>query len=134
MVGGQRLSPDGRWLAYLSDETGRFEVYVRPFPGSGPRAQVSTGGGTEPVWSRDGGALFYRSGPALLRARLTTAPSPAVAARDTLFRGAFLRDPSHANYDVAADGRFLMLQNAADQSETLVVLNWARELRARLAR
>src|SRR4029077_11465276 len=57
--GQPRFSPDGRWLAYLSDETGRNEVYVQPFPGSGHRVRTSTAGGEEPIWSRDGRELFY---------------------------------------------------------------------------
>ena len=54
-----RFSPDGRWVAYQSNETGRAEVYVQPFPGPGPKSQVSVGGGTLPRWPRDGGELFY---------------------------------------------------------------------------
>jgi Tol biopolymer transport system component len=133
LTAAPRVSPDGRWLAYISDETGKAEVYVRAFPGPGPRAQVSSGGGGEPQWSRDGGAVYYRNGRALLAARLTTTPSLAVAGRDTLFTGGYLGDVTHPNYDVAPDGRgFLMLQAAADESETLVVHGWAHELRARL--
>jgi serine/threonine-protein kinase len=56
------FSPDGRWLAYDSDESGTYEVYVRPFPGPGGKWQVSTGGGQDPVWSRNGKELFYWAG------------------------------------------------------------------------
>ena len=66
------ISPDGRWLAYVSNESGRAEVYVRGFPDMAGRYQVSLEGGTEPAWSPRGGELFYRDGPALMAARLET--------------------------------------------------------------
>ena len=70
-----RLSPDGRWLAYTSDEAGRQEVFVQPFPGPGGRLQVSIDGGTEPVWSRDGRELFYINGDKMMVVDITTAPA-----------------------------------------------------------
>jgi Tol biopolymer transport system component len=129
-----RVSPDGRWLAYLSDETGRLETYVRAYPGPGPRVQVSAGGGSEPVWSRDGATLYYRGAArTLVAARLQTGTSVTVADRRTIAVGTFLPEPSHANYDVARDGeRFLVLQPTADEAQTVVVLGWAHELHARL--
>ncbi len=80
-----RLSRDGHWFAYISEETGRPEVYVQPFPGPGGRYQVSSGGGVEPVWSPNGNELFYRAGQALISAKLATVPELAVVRRDTLF-------------------------------------------------
>jgi Tol biopolymer transport system component len=77
---GPEFSPDGRFLAYVSNESGRFEVYVRPFPGPGPRRQVSAGGGTSPVWSKSSGELFYRSGDAMMAAAVIPGLEFAAAA------------------------------------------------------
>ena len=127
-----RLSPDGRWLAYMSNESGRFETYVRPFPGSGARVQVSENGGTEPVWGPGGRALYYRGMHGeIIEARVTTGDEFSIGARSVVLRGDFLTDASHANYDVGPDGRFLMLKRAGDESQTIVVHDWASELRAR---
>ena len=126
------LSPDGRWLAHVSDETGAAEVYVRPFPGPGPRYPVSAGGGSEPHWAPDGRRLFYRHGRQMLAARVTTVPAFSVTGRDVLFEGNYSTSTSHQNYDVAPDGQgFLLLQPDADV-EVVVVLNWLTELRARI--
>ncbi|MDP3775205.1 MAG: hypothetical protein Q8Q85_13160, partial [Gemmatimonadales bacterium] len=104
------LSPDGRWLAYQSSEPGRAEVYVRPFPGPGPRVPVSLNGGTEPYWSRDGRELFYREGDVMMAASVRTLPAFEVAERRRLFSGAFLPGGSFREYDVAPDGRrFVMV-------------------------
>ena len=72
------LSPDGRWLAYQSDETGEMRVYVRPFPGSGARVPVSLGGGTEPAWAPSGRELFYRSGDSVFVASVEGSASNVV--------------------------------------------------------
>jgi serine/threonine-protein kinase len=126
------VSPDGRWLAHVTDETGASEVYVRAFPGSGARQMVSAGGGSEPRWSPDGRRLFYRSGRAMIAARVTTAPQFSVTGRDTLFEGDYLTSASHRSYDVTSDGReFLMIQRDAGE-ELIVVINWFTELRARI--
>ncbi|MDQ3243352.1 MAG: hypothetical protein M3Q09_06480 [Gemmatimonadota bacterium] len=125
-----RLSPDGKWLAYQSSESGRFEIYVRPFPGSGARAQVSDNGGTEPVWSRAGNALFYRTeNSEMIRTAVTTGESFAIGERAVVFGDEYLTDATHANYDVGPGDQFLMLKRAGAQSQTIVVHNWARELR-----
>jgi Tol biopolymer transport system component len=73
--GGARFSPDGHWLAYISDESGRYEVYVQPYPGPGGKYQISTEGGTEPVWNRNGKELFYRSGDKMMTVEVTTQPN-----------------------------------------------------------
>ncbi len=126
------LSPDGRWLAHVSDETGATEVYVRPFPGPGARYLVSAGGGSEPRWAPDGRRLFYRNGRQMLAARVTTVPAFAVTGREVLFEGSYSTSSSHQNYDVTPDGQgFLMLQPDTDV-ELVVVLNWRTELRARI--
>jgi Tol biopolymer transport system component len=129
-----RLSPDGRWLAYQSNETGRFEVYVRPFPGAGARVQVSDEGGSEPLWGRSGRVLHYRRALGdVASVDVTTGASFSIGARRSALAGEYLTDPSHAAYDIAPDGRFLMLKRAGEESKTVVVYNWRRELREKLA-
>jgi serine/threonine-protein kinase len=129
-----RPSPDGKWLAYQSSETGRFEVYIRPFPESGARIQVSDNGGSEPVWGRDGKSLFYRGAVGdVIGVSVTTGTAFSIGARSVVLRGNYLTDATHASYDVAPDGRFLMLQRAGAESQTVVVHNWGRELREKTA-
>jgi Tol biopolymer transport system component len=109
------LSPDGRWLAYVSDLSGRNEVYVNAFPGPGGRRPVSVEGGTEPVWSRDGSELFYRKGAALLVAAVETTPDFRVWSREVLFEGPYAEWVWHSNYDVHPDGdRFVMIKTGRD--------------------
>ena len=126
-----RLSPDGRWLAYQSNETGRFEIYVRPFPGAGGRMPVSVAGGTEVIWGRDGRGLYYR-GPLgeVIKANVTTGASFSIGSRTTLATGDYLLDSSHPYWDVAPDGRFLMLRRAGEPAKAVVVHNWAAEFMA----
>ena len=85
-----RLSPDGRWVAFTTNESGRDEVVVQPFPGPGGRVQVSTAGGTEPVWSRDGRRLFYRGERELMAAVIRPGPGFTVAARDTVLTDTYM--------------------------------------------
>ena len=136
------VSPDGKWLAYVSNETGRLEVYVTPFaqPGSAKWA-VSTGGATSPRWSGRGDELFYldlRSN--VVAARITTAPSFAVQDRPrVLFNAAdFVQTTaSRRHYDVTPDGqRFLMVQRAdgVKRGQVVVVENWAEEMRRKARR
>jgi serine/threonine-protein kinase len=128
-----RISPDGRWITYTTDESGTYEVVVQPFPGPGPRVQVSTNGGAEPVWSRDGRRLFYRNGRRVVAATLTTSPQLGVASRSELFDDAFLPATSpHANYDVSPDGSHLLFLAGVDDQRLVVVYNWGADLRNRL--
>ena len=128
-----RFSPNGQWIAYSSDESGTAEIYVRPFPGAGGRIQVSNGGGSEPVWSRDGRALYYRQGDALMAAAVSVTPTFAVQSRRQLFAGAYEASGPHANYDAAPDGRhLLMLKAKDDRAPVVMVINWAAEVRDRL--
>jgi Tol biopolymer transport system component len=120
------LSPDGKWLAYQSDETGQMEVYVRPYPGPGARVPVSLHGGTEPVWAHSGRELFFRAGDSLMAAA-ALAPSGAfeVTARRLLFTGSFVTGDIYREYDVAPDDQhFVMLSGGAGRS-TLVALHHA---------
>jgi serine/threonine-protein kinase len=124
------LSPDGRWLAYISTETGRSEVYLRPFGARGTRILVSPEGGTEPVWSPDGRELFYRTvgtgDPQLMSASIETSPSLRVASRTPLFSVADY-EPAipHANYDVFPDGRSFVMVRQGRLAEFVYVQNWA---------
>jgi serine/threonine-protein kinase len=127
-----RVSPDGRWLAYVSNRSGSEEVYVRPISGAGARVSVSSGGGSEPLWAPDGTRVFYRAGARLVRARLATSPALEVVARDTLFEGPYTTDPWHPNYDVTPDGTgFIMLQPVDENRRLVMIVNWVEELRQR---
>ena len=106
------FSPDGQFIAYISNESGRNEVYVRPYPGPGAKVLVSTHGGTAPVWSSTGRELFYRQGTAVMAVEIRLQPSFAVGTPTSLFDGPYLLDGSgHPAYDVSNDGkRFLMIK------------------------
>jgi eukaryotic-like serine/threonine-protein kinase len=107
------LSPDGQWLAYVSDETGRPEVYVQAFPNAGARYPVSANRGREPVWSRDGRQLFYRAAGRMMRVTVPVGESFSASIPVPLFEDRFLSTmgDTHTNYDVTPDGtRFLMVE------------------------
>jgi serine/threonine-protein kinase len=126
-----QISPDGRRLAYTSDESGREEIYVQPFPALSGKRQVSVGGGEEPRWSSDGNQLFFRRGDKMMAVDVQTKSTEAERAH-LLFEGPYARSDFWTNYDVAADGqRFVMLKEedeARANSVLRVVLNWADEL------
>jgi serine/threonine-protein kinase len=131
---GPVFSPDGRWLAYVSDESGRPEIYVQPFSGPGAKWQISTEGGTEPTWARNGRELFYRNGDKLMMAAVETKPVFSAAKPILLFEGHYEIGLSGVeDYDVAPDGqRFLMIKTVAQEAPPThvnVVLNWSDELR-----
>jgi serine/threonine-protein kinase len=120
-----RLSPDGRFLAYVSDQSGDAEVYVRSFPDSSGTWLVSQGGGTEPAWSPDGRELFYRSGDWLIAVPLITTPRFSAGRRDSLFAGPYVPNPTHTNYDVHPAGdRFVMVRSSESERQVVVTLNW----------
>jgi Tol biopolymer transport system component len=133
-----RFSPDGRWLAYISNESGRYEIYVQPYPGPGGKWQISTEGGTEPAWNHNGRELFYRSGDKMMAVDIVAQPSFAAGKPRMLFQGPYERSPATSpNYDVSPDGqRFLMLKpaNTGESAPTQinVVLNWFEELKRRV--
>ncbi|HSA58027.1 MAG TPA: protein kinase [Gemmatimonadaceae bacterium] len=130
------LSPDARWLAYVSNESGRDEVYVGAFPGPGTRTQISSAGGTGPIWGRSGREIFYRSLDGQMVAVDVSVSGPRISPlnRRVLFSVApYRHDRTHPAYDVAADGRFLVIKPPA-ASGMEVVLNWLREVEPRLAR
>ena len=133
-AGLARPTADGRQVAYTSAESGQDEVYVRPYPGPGGRVQVSSGGGSQPVWSRDG-RLFYKAGQRMMVATLSPAPNVRVLSRDSLSVAPPLYNLSGATYDVAADGRtFLMLRTDDRNVQLVIALDWATQALADAAR
>ena len=129
------FSPDGRWVAMVSDESGRNEVYIRSYPSPSARIQISAGGGSEPIWSRDGTRLHYRSSRVRLSVKLSTAPGIRIMSRDTAMTqgGVMLDGGNRPNYDISRDGRILGLVSNEDDYELVVVPNWRVELEQRLA-
>ena len=137
---GANFSPDGRYVAYLSQETGQREIYIRPYPGTGEQVTVSVGGGREPVWAKNGD-LFYRSltGERVFVVAVATEPKLRVGTPVQLFQGPFYIPPTGSprpQYDVAADGqRLLMLttRSSTDSSPArpriVIVQDWFEELR-----
>ena len=128
------FSPDGHWLAYVSDESGQFEVYVQPYPGPGGEYQISTDGGTEPVWNPKGQELFYRSGDRMMAVEVTTQPSFSLGKPRMLFQGSYVTTlGTYPFYDVSSDGeRFLMLkptERITSLTQIVVVQNWFEELK-----
>ena len=111
-----RFSPDGSAFAYVSDESGgEFQVYVTPYPGPGRRIPVSIDGGLSPIWSSDGDELYFRQGSKVMAASITLGPQIEVSTPVELFDGPYTLDLSgHQRYDVAPDGRFLMVENSED--------------------
>jgi Tol biopolymer transport system component len=134
--GAPTFSPDGRWLAYVSNESGRPEIYVQPYPGPGGKWQVSTGGGAEPLWSRSGREIFYRQGNRMLSVSVSTANGFAAGNPAVLFEREYASVPFPATgvaYDVSADGqRFLMVkevEQSAAPVQIQVIVNWFEELK-----
>ena len=128
-----RVSPDGRWVVYESDEEGRTEIFVRAFPEPGEKWKVSENGGLRPRWSRDGSTVYYRSGADLVAARLTIDTSVVVESRETVFSG-----PYGIAFDVLPDGRFVIARLTQDQQDAVragrmvLAVNWGAELAARM--
>jgi Tol biopolymer transport system component len=133
--GGPQFSPDGHWLAYVSDESGEFQVYVRPFPGPDRRWQVSTQGGRHPRWNRNGNELFYRNGDKMMVVAVSTHPELVLSSPRLLFeqRYVFGGSVTTPNYDVSPDGeRFVMVKDDSATGRLNVVLNWFTKLQQRV--
>ncbi len=133
-VYASRLSPDGHWIAYASDESGRSEIYVQPFPGLGGKWQISTDGGGHAVWARNGHELFYRNGNKMMVVEVSTQLNWSAGVPETIFEGPFFAiGNGNTSYDVAPDGqRFVMIKESEEQQEAAqikVVLNWFEELK-----
>ena len=137
------ISPDGHWLAYQSNESGQFQISVRPFPNvDSGHWTISTNGVTRPLWARSGKELFYLDGAnAMTAVSVHTAPTFSADNPTKLFdgRGQYLAGPPGRTYDVSLDGqKFLMIKNntVGDQTSTpagvVVVLNWTEELKTRV--
>ncbi len=131
-----RLSPDGRYLVYVSNETGSYEVYVQPFPEADRKWTVSTNGGTQPRWSRDGRELFYVEEDSLMAVPVSTDSTFSARAAVRLFAHPTLRGDSAASYDVAGDSRIVMIEDVesedeAPQASIRIVQNWYEEFRDR---
>lgn len=128
------FSPDGRWLAYVSSESGRNEVYVQPFPGPGGKRQISTEGGRELLWPRDGRELFYRNGNQMMAVEVTTEPTFSAGIPRLIFEGRYWGTGARADYDVSSDSqRFLMIKEAEQgQAQINVVLNGFEELKRKV--
>ena len=130
-----RLSPDGHWLAYVSNESGRDEVYVQPFPGPGGKWQISVSGGTEPVWSHAGSEIFYRKGDKMMAVGVAYGGSFSAGSPHVLFEGRFVPTRrGEAAYDVSPDDRrFVMIQRDLQSVATRLnmVLNFSEELKRR---
>jgi Tol biopolymer transport system component len=136
------FSSDGRWLAYGSDESGRYEVYVQAYPGPGDKHRISRDGATAPVWPRNGRELFYeapagRGEASVMAVDIDTTSGFRSGEPRVLFSGRFLATTTTRSYDVSADGqRFIMLKNDPSPVNPItsvhIVLNWLEELNQRV--
>jgi serine/threonine-protein kinase len=141
-----KFSPDGKWIVFCSTESGKPEVYVQPWPGPGPKIQISSDGGLDPVWRRDGKELFYRNGNKMMAVSVSTDAAFHAGRPQVLWEGEYMfspssscgiKGPSTTSYDVSLDGeRFLMIKDN-DQNiystRIVVVLNWVEELKRLVA-
>lgn len=138
---GPEFSPDGSWLAYVSNESGRNEVYVQPFPGPGAKRQISTEGGVSPVWAGNGRELFYRHDDKMMAVAISLRPEFTAGVPRLLFAGKYEetgRPDEPRNYDVTPDGqRFVMIKRSEQPSipsRVFVALEWFDDLRRRVPR
>ncbi len=144
--GAAKFSPDGKWVVYCSMESGRPEIYVQPWPGPGAKTQLSSDGGTDPVWSADGKEIFYRNGSKMMTVAVTTAPTFNAGKPQLLWTGEYthglssscgLRGVTVTSYDVSRDAqRFLMIKDNDQQmfaTRITVVVNWVEDLKRLVA-
>jgi Tol biopolymer transport system component len=131
-----RFSPDGSWLAYVSDRSGRAEVYVQSYPVTERRWQISTGGGEDPTWARDGQELFFREGRKMMAVQIAKGSTFSASPPRLVFEGDYVRAEPTIDFDVHPDGqRFLMIQQSRRDPPVThinVSLNWFEELKRRL--
>jgi serine/threonine protein kinase len=127
------VSPDGQWVAYVSNLSSQDEIYVTSYPQPSGRIQISNGGGTSPAWSPDGKELFYMAGDAMVAVQLTNEPTLQVHSRQTLFRGPYLQYRWHRQYEVHPDGEhFIMIENPP-RGDVDVITGWFGEIERTLA-
>ena len=131
---GARLSPDGRWMAYVSNASGRWEAFIQPNPGPGNPRQISVDGGTEVVWAPSGRELFFRNGSKLMAVPINMTPQISTGVPRLLSDAGFVSgQPGLPGYDVSADGqRFLMVQPGPEESGARpvhVIIDWFDDLR-----
>ena len=127
------ISPNGRWLAYTSSESGRMEVIVQAFPEPGGKHQISANGGSDPMWSSDGSELFYLEGDRMMVVSVPDPDTDFRASRPILLfdAAAYLDVRNFRGYDISSrDGRFLMVKNRekSEVEQLEIVLNWFEEL------
>jgi serine/threonine-protein kinase len=125
------FSPDGAWLAYVSDESGQDEVYVTAYPGPGRKIAISTGGGREPLWSPDGRELFYRNegGDRMFSVPIESKSPFAPGKPRLLFEGRYDTFLGAINYDISPDGRRFLMTREYVPSRLHIVFNWFEELK-----
>ena len=130
-----RFSPDGKWFAYMSDESGRREIYVRPFPGPGGKVQISTGGGTRPAWHPNGREIFYQLRNQWYAVDVSPSPEFKAGRPRLLFEGPYISIPGFG-WALAPDGeRFLVLENTEQfkaRTDLTVLTHFFDELRRRV--
>ena len=140
--GAGKFSPDGKRVVYCSMESGKAEIYVQPWPGPGPKIQISSEGGMDPMWRRDEKEIFYRNGAKMMAVAVSTQLLFWAGRPQLLWEGDYMFGPSAScgfkgttttSYDVSLDGqRFLMIKEN-DQNlyatKIVVVLNWGEELK-----
>jgi len=133
---GPAFSPDGKWLAYSSDESGRYEIYVQAYPGSGGKYQISTEGGNEPVWNPNGKELFYLNANKIMAVKVVSQPTFSASEVRVLLEGLYTgtaRGGESPTYGVSPDGqRFLVHKQGGEATQINVVLNWFEELKSRV--
>ena len=128
------ISPDGKWIAYTSDKTGWNEVYIKPYPGPGIEERVSTNGGFEPAWAKDGAELFYREGTKMMVVSVETEPSLKLGIPVLLFEKPYYSTQFNSQYDIHPDGyRFLMIKRDESTFDQInIVLNWFEVLKDKM--
>ena len=145
-VGAGKFSPDGKWVVYCSMESGKAEIYVQPWPGPGPKIQISSEGGMDPAWRRDGREIFYRNASKMMVVPVNTQAAFQAGRPQLLWEGEYtlglssscgLRGVTFTSYDVSVDGqRFLMIKDNDRNmyaTKVVVVLNWVEELKRLMA-
>ena len=127
------ISPNGRWIAYLTNETGSYQIYVRSFPGKEGKWQISTDGADEPRWSPDGKTLYFRRGPQIVSVPVSTSGTFTAGAPSVLFSGfPSMNVDSGISYDITSDGKYLITTSPVEGTtfrNVSVVINWTAELK-----